>query len=341
MASLAPNVLVHEYISGGGWPEPELPKGLAGEGLAMLRAVLADFRAWGGAKVTTTRDRRLAEVSLAADRVVDLAPENHSTVLEQLAGQCTAALIIAPETDGILARLSALMESRGVRLLGSSPHGVAVAADKWECHQRFIQAGLPTPDTWRVNRDGARKTAEKIGFPLVIKPVDGVGCEGVSLIPDAFSLHLALEKTSLYGNYLLLQRYIDGDHASASLLVAGNDILCLSLNRQSIEIGTPFSYQGGVVPFTRVKHKEAIGLAKCAAALVPGLKGYIGVDILITDKGCYLIEINPRLTTSYIGLRQVVNINLVKAIWGASIREVLPREVFLSGKATFRKENLI
>jgi predicted ATP-grasp superfamily ATP-dependent carboligase len=43
---------------------------------------------------------------------------------------------------------------------------------------------------------------------------------------------------------------------------------------------------------------------------VPGLSGYIGMDILIADEGCYRIEINPRLTTSYIGLRQVVNINL-------------------------------
>lgn len=306
----------------------------------MLRAVLADFQAWGAAKITTTLDRRLSDISLPADHLVHLNPADHYAVLEQLAGQCTAALIIAPESDGILARLSTLMESRGARLLGSSPASVVTAGNKWDCHRLFAQAGLPTPNTRLVDVKSAMGEAEKIGFPLVIKPVDGVGCEGVNLISDAASLQKALEKNGFYGTHLLLQRYIEGDHASVSLLVAKHGISCLSLNRQFIEIGTPFSYRGGEVPFICEKHEEAVALAKHAVTLVPGLKGYVGVDILITEEGCYIIEINPRLTTSYLGLRRVVNLNLPEAIWGAAIRGVLPQAVSLSGSVIFRKENL-
>ncbi len=337
----SPTILIHEYVSGGGWPAPFLPAGLADEGLAMLQALLADFRAWGDCKIITTRDRRLAHVSLTADRIIDLEPEQHYSILSQLAGQCTAALVIAPESNGILASLSTLTESRGARLLGSCPVSISMTANKWNCHQLFIRAGLPTPDTWCVKLHEARKMAEKIGFPLVIKPIDGVGCEGVSLIINPDSTRFALSENSFFGNHLLLQRYIQGDHASASLLVTRNDTLCLSLNRQAVEIGSPFSYQGGEVPFTCDRHHEAVSLAKQAVALVPGLKGYIGVDILITDHGCYLIEINPRITTAYIGLRRVVNINLAEAIWNAATHEVLPRKVFLTGKAIFRKEKLI
>ncbi len=340
MASLAPNILVYEYFSGGCWPGPELPPGLAAEGLAMLRAVLADFQAWGGVKITTTLDYRLSEVSLPAERLIHLHPENHYTVLEQLAGQCTAALIIAPESDGILARLSTLMESGGARLLGSSPASVATASNKWDCHRLFSQAGLPTPDTRLVDVKTAMGAAEKIGFPLVIKPVDGVGCEGVSLISDAASLQKALEKNDFYGTRLLLQSYIEGDHASISLLIAEKDTLCLSLNKQFIEIGAPFSYRGGEVFFPCDKREEAFDLAKRATALVPGLKGYVGVDILITENGCYIIEINPRLTTAYVGLRRVVNINLAEAIWGAVMQGALPQDVSLSGSVIFRKEDL-
>lgn len=307
----------------------------------MLRAVLDDFRAWGGVRTTTTRDYRLTNASLSADKVVELSPQDHDEVLEKLAGQCTAALIIAPESDGILASLSALMVRNGARLLGSGPGSVATAADKWACHRLFTQAGLPTPDTCYADGDGACKAAEKIGFPLVIKPVDGVSCEGISLIPDVPSLHSVLEKSRYVDRRFLLQRYIEGEHASACLLVAGNDNLCLSINRQFIEIDRPFSYQGSEVPFTGDKHQAAITLAQRAAALVPGLKGYIGVDLLIANEGCYVIEINPRLTTSYIGLRSVVNLNLAQAIWEASIQNILPRNVVLQGKFAFRKENLI
>lgn len=341
MTTSAPHVLVHEYISGGGWPEPNLPNGLVAEGLAMLRAVLDDFRAWGGVRTTTTRDYRLAHVPLSADHVIELDPQDHNQVLENLAGQCTAALIIAPESDGILGSLSTLMVRNGARLLGSGPGSVATAADKWACHRLFTQAGLPTPDTCYVDGDGARKAAENIGFPLVIKPVDGVSCEGIGLIPDAPALLSVLEKSRYSARRFLLQRYIEGDHASACLLVAGNDNLCLSINRQFIEIGLPFSYQGSEVPFSGDKYQEAVKLAQRAATLVPGLKGYIGVDLLIANAGCYVIEINPRLTTSYIGLRSVVNVNLAQAIWEAAIRDILPRKVALQGKFAFRKENWI
>ena len=43
-------ILVHEYVTGGGWPTPDLPPGLAEEALAVLRALLADLRAWAGSR---------------------------------------------------------------------------------------------------------------------------------------------------------------------------------------------------------------------------------------------------------------------------------------------------
>jgi len=341
-----PSILIHEYVSGGGWPDPYLPKGLADEGLAMLQALLVDFRVWGGCKTITTRDRRLAHISLPADSIIDLEPVQHYSTLSQLASHCTAALVIAPESNGILASLSALIESSGAILLGSCPASISVAADKWKCHRLFIRAGLPTPDTWCVKPHEAEEMAEKIGFPLVIKPVDGVSCEGISLITDSYSARSALSKNTFWdnsslGNPLLLQQYIQGDHVSVSLLVTENDTLFLSLNKQAIEIGSRFSYKGGEVPFACDRHQEAVRQSKQAVALVPGLKGYVGVDLLVTDHGCYLIEINPRITTAYIGLRRVVNINMAEAIWDVATNEVLPKKISLSGKAIFKKKKLI
>jgi len=340
MASNTPNIFVHEYISGGGWPDPELPKGLAAEGLAMLGAVLADFRVWGGGTITTTRDRRLGNVSLNADCVLDIDPQDHYAVLCQLAGQSTAALIIAPENDGILSRLSALMEREGACLLGSSPDSVAFCGNKWDCHRLFIQAGLPTPATWCVSLEDAGETAEKIVFPLVIKPVDGVGCEGVSLAADISSLNRILEHKNFQNREFLLQRYIAGTHASVSLLVSENSALPLSLNKQLISVGIPFVYHGGIVPLQHPQQQRALNLARQAVSLVPGLKGYVGVDMILTDEACYLVEINPRLTTSYVGLRQVININLAEAIWRTCREKISPKNILISGKVLFNKEEL-
>jgi predicted ATP-grasp superfamily ATP-dependent carboligase len=346
MGTLTPNILIHEYISGGGWPGRELPKSLAAEGLSMLRAVLADFKAWGGANIITTCDRRLGDICLGdiplpAERIIYLDPSDHYNTLEQLAKRCQAALIIAPESDGILERLSALMEFHGVRLLGSSSDSIAIAANKWTCHQLFLQAGLSMPATWRVDVREAEKTAERIGYPLVMKPLDGIGCEGVNLVRSTASLLLALEKYQYNENQLLLQRYIEGEHISASLLISENKISCASLNMQTIEIGAPFRYHGCEVPYIGAKEAEAVSLAKHAAALIPGLRGYVGVDMLINGEGCYIIEINPRLTTSYTALRQVININMAESIWRASMEGSLPQEYILSGKVIVNKEDWV
>lgn len=333
-----PRILVHEYVTGGGWQEEEWHDGLAAEGLAILQAILSDFRSWGRAYLITTCDSRLGSLPVTADRIVDLHHENHLQVLNDLIREADAALIIAPESGGILARLSALVEAAGTRLLGSSSTGVAIAADKWQCFGRFIQQGLPTPETHRAHASEADAAAAALGFPLVVKPVDGVGCDAVSLVSDTLSLRRALQLMEPGHRDVLLQRYVAGIHASVSLLLANRGVLPLSLNEQIISVGLPFHYLGGSVPLEHGLKTAALETATRATSLIPGLKGYVGVDVVIAEGQCQLIEINPRLTTSYVGLRQVININLAEAIWHACSTDTLPLKITLSEKSSFRKE---
>ena len=74
-------------------------------------------------------------------------------------------------------------------------------------------------------------------------------------------------------------------------------------------------------------------------SLIPGLTGYVGVDLVLTEDSALLIEINPRLTTSYIALRQVTPVNLAKAISEACLKGVLPDRIPISGPAVIKKDN--
>jgi predicted ATP-grasp superfamily ATP-dependent carboligase len=51
------------------------------------------------------------------------------------------------------------------------------------------------------------------------------------------------------------------------------------------------------------------GLASEIAAAIPLLWGYVGVDLVLTESGPVVLEINPRLTTSYCGLRHALSHN--------------------------------
>jgi hypothetical protein len=342
---------VHEYVTGGGWPEADPPR-FAGEADAMLRAVLEDLRDWGRFTVVTTRDRRVGGPALPADRVVWLeggefgagragdaggdrdgagredADAGYRAALLEAAAGCEAVLVIAPETGGALERTSSWLIDAGVSLLGSAPAAIAIAADKWECNRRFRSAGLPAPETVRVAPRDAAAAARRIGLPVVLKPLDGAGCDGVAHVRAEAELGRALALPALAGaEEILVQRWVAGEAASVSLLVAGRAAVPLSLNSQKLRIGIPCAYEGGTVAIDHPRRDEAFDLAARAVGLVPGLRGYVGVDLVLGPDGCFLVEINPRLTTSYVGLRRALAFNLAEAHWKACICDTLPTTV--------------
>lgn len=307
----------------------------------MLWAVLDDFRVLGTVNTLTTLDCRTDPRyrDLPADEVVLLQPgQGFAALLDR----SDLALIIAPETDGVLARLSQLVEARGIPLLGSNTTAVKVAGNKEACYLVFTQAGLPTPLTLRTDLAQIRQAAEGFGFPLVTKPLDGVGSEGVCLLTSPSDLDRAMDVLQCQTKHaeILLQKYVPGEHASVSLLVSGQRILPLSLNGQQIEVGCPFTYRGGMIPLDHPLQSRAFENAEKAVRLIPGLQGYVGVDMILDTQEAWVIEVNPRITTSYIGLRQVVDMNLAGAIYEACCHGALPEHVKLTGQVNFSKNDV-
>ncbi len=348
MASLS-RVLVFEYFSGGGCnPEEDLPVGLVSEGMGMLSSVLEDFRRWGHVRTITAFDARLENIipglnpkTLPADEVVEAFPGGHEENFLSLLNRCDAVLAIAPETDGILSRLIEQAEIAGISILGSSSSAAATAGDKAICSRLFDLAKLPAPATRIATFSSAPQIARRMGLPLVIKPPDGAGSEGVCLVKDFSDLPeiLSLVRRSTSQEQILLQSLAIGIPASVTLLIAEDRCLPVSLNLQLIESGTTFKYQGSQVPLVHPAKDRAMELACAAAHLIPGLQGYVGIDMVLADDLVQLIEINPRLTTSYIGLRQVARVNLAQALWDACQHRILPDNIPMEGQVVIETNN--
>ena len=325
-----------------------MPGGLAAEALGMLWAVLQDFRQWGEVRTIAAPDPRfeqripgLCRETLPADEVIRAGTGDHEEVYLSLLKRCDAVLLIAPETDGILSRLAEQAETEGIPLLGCSAAAVAMAGNKAVCSRLFDLVNLPAPKARTATFLAAAHVAAQMGCPLVIKPIDGVGCEGVCQLNSLSDLPeiLALIRRSTAQEQILLQSLVNGTHASVSLLVAEGGCLHLSLNLQLIEAGAPFQYLGSRVPYQHPLSDRAIELASSAVGLIPGLKGYVGVDLVLAEDHVELIEINPRVTTSYIGLRQVATRNVAQAIWNACMNGVLPDCFPLNGEVVIRKDD--
>ena len=79
-----------------------------------------------------------------------------------------------------------------------------------------------------------------------------------------------------------------------------------------------FTYRGGKLPLEAPLDARARRIALAAIAALPEPRGYLGVDLVLgeADDGSAdrVIEINPRLTTSYVGLRALARSNLAAAM---------------------------
>ena len=311
-------ILVYEFASGGGCAGRPVPASLAREGRAMLTALLEDLASIGRHEIVTTTDRRLA---LTAPRGIDVVAidSSGSARYDDLVASVDAVWLIAPETGRCLERLAATVERNGTALLGAGSTAIRRASDKQRLPRRLARCGVSHPRT-RVLRPGAeaRAIANDLGYPIVVKPARGAGCDGVGLARNHRELRAAIEVANRCSAglsaprrgperaALLLQAYVSGLAASVSLISDGRRAVALSLNAQTIRAAPAFSYRGGHTPLDHPLARRAIAAAIRTCEAVPGLRGYVGVDVVLTDTDAVVIEVNPRLTTAYLGVRSAL-----------------------------------
>ena len=108
-----------------------------------------------------------------------------------------------------------------------------------------------------------------------------------------------------------------GRAISVALVASGNHQTFLPAVSQDLESGT-CEYAGGTGPLDLDAQRRATALASRAiSAMPPTARGFVGLDLLLGDRpseDC-VIEINPRLTTSYVGLRQMIAGNLAARLF--------------------------
>ncbi|MBI5757159.1 MAG: ATP-grasp domain-containing protein [Planctomycetales bacterium] len=322
---------------------------LANEGLAMLSAVVADLAQIPDMEVHVTRDAHAAEslcnialrfararkrggVDMETLSEGDRSPFDNQIVwhevtganserqlFERLASECDATLIIAPEFRGILAERCRWVEQSGASLLGPSSTAVELCTDKLALSQHLQVAAVPTIDTYEFD---VRSPAADLPFPVVIKPRDGAGSQATYQVQNHLELVWllpSLRNESLLEN-AIWQPFIRGQALSVGVLIpsaTGKPVEALPVCVQVLSQDGRFHYQGGRVPARCERSTEVQRVATAACESVSGLRGYVGVDLVLPDDPAsppVVVEINPRLTTSYLGYQTLCKDNLAERI---------------------------
>lgn len=298
-------VFIFEYVTGGGYAGSSMVPSLAAEGDLMLGAVVRDLLQVDEVEVCVCRDRRLELPGLPID--VDWVDLDWRASWARCLHDADAVLPIAPETNGVLEYLCREVEIAGKVLLNSSSAAVAVATCKQETLDRLATAGVPVVPSWRADRLPPMDLRT-----LVVKPDDGVGCQGIRLISSERALSDFLGGQERLSDWLV-QPYVEGQSASLSLLVGADCVCVLGSNRQRVaQVDDGFMLLGCVVNGLMDLSVALLPLARRVCGAIPGLWGYVGIDFIQTPSGPVVLEVNPRLTTSYAGLSQSIGTNVAE-----------------------------
>jgi len=341
-------LLVYEFVSGGGFCGKPIPHSILSEGFGMLRMITLDATL-SGHSVTTVLDSRIAEFEppLEADFTIVVNDFREAeNAIQKAAESADAAYVIAPETDNTLQTLVESVERSNIPSLNSSSNAIQKVSYKTLLQKYAEKIGIPTPETITFSGENDTKTivqavTEKIGYPTVVKPANGAACEGLSIVTNENQVEHAIRKiTESTPSKVIAQKLIQGIPASVTLISNGTKALPISLNKQNITLKSPeqaSTYSGGTVPLDNPLREKAFATAKKIVESIKGLKGYIGVDLILTENKPVLIEINPRLTTSYIGLRKVTKLNLAQTIIDSTLEHTLPPTQKTTNYAHFEK----
>lgn len=194
--------------------------------------------------------------------------------------------------------------------------------DKLALAEHFEAHSLSTIPTRHVDLES---NSADWTWPIVLKPRDGAGSCLTFLIRGQHDWEQAVQSYREAGasDRCLCQPFMSGRTLSVGVNISldGERMEVLPVGEQHLSGDGRFRYLGGTIParISAVESDEIQELVLSACNTIRGLAGYIGFDLILSDAGRpVIVEINPRLTTSYIGYRRLVSTKIPLA-WFAPL----------------------
>ena len=308
-------LLLYEWCCSGGLHGPDAaavagnasPAGLINEGRLMLEAVAVDAVQLPGCELTVLIDSRLPLADrprIPAGSVgCEVAGGEELAALIAAAQAADGVILVAPETAGVLTDRLARLEAAGLgdRIVGGPVDFVRAAADKQTTCTQLAAAGVPVP-AGRPLKAGEPLPAD-FRLPAVLKARDSAGCDGLQVINTSADFQRPRGPARL-------ETLVAGTPASLACLCGGGTIVPLLPLEQLFTAEGRLSFRG-LRPLNASLRQRAERLAvRAIAALACGTgnhpRGWVGVDMIMGPRADgrddRVLEINPRLTTSFVGL---------------------------------------
>ncbi|MGH7089256.1 MAG: carbamoyl-phosphate synthase large subunit, partial [Stellaceae bacterium] len=238
-----------------------------------------------------TSDRLYFE-PLTAEDVIELVR------IEQRQGELLGVIVqLGGQTP---LKLAGALEAASIPILGTSPDAIDLAEDRSRFQQLIARFGLLQPENGTAaSPKEAEAVANRIGYPVVIRPSYVLGGRAMEIVhdPAALARYMTQAVRVSGGNPVLIDRYLqDAIEVDVDAIADGRDVFIAGIMEHIEEAGIhsgdsacslpPYSLPPAVI--------AALGEQTAALARALGVVGLMNVQYAVKDRTIYVLEVNPR-----------------------------------------------
>ena len=206
----------------------------------------------------------------------------------------------------------------GVNILGTSPEAIDLAEDRDRFRQSMERLGIPMPESGMAsNLNDALKVAERIGYPLMVRPSYVLGGRGMEVVYDRQMLEqyvtAAVDVTP--ERPILIDKFLENAiEAEADAISDGTDAFVPAVMEHIELAGVHSGDSACVIPPISIpaKHLETINEYTRKMAIELNVVGLMNIQYAIAGDRVYVLEANPRASRTVPLVSKVCNISMAR-----------------------------
>jgi carbamoyl-phosphate synthase large subunit len=216
-------------------------------------------------------------------------------------------------------KLSLALQAAGVNILGTSPDSIDLAEDRRRFAQLLWDLGIPQPASGTAtSREEAREAAQKIGFPVVVRPSYVLGGRGMAIVYDMGTLdrYMTSAVDASPEHPVLIDKFVEDAFELDVDCVADETgaVIIGGVMEHIEEAGIHSGDSSCVVPPYLVAERHLATIRDYTRRIARALKvvGLMNVQYAIKDDVVYVLEVNPRASRTVPYLSKATGVPLAK-----------------------------
>jgi carbamoyl-phosphate synthase large subunit len=197
-------------------------------------------------------------------------------------------------------KLTRRLEAAGVRILGTPPDAIDTAEDRRRFEQIARDLGLnQPPNGTATNVEEALAAAERIGYPVLVRPSYVLGGRAMQIVYDPHSLeeYFATAARVSEERPVLIDRFLeDAFECDVDAIADGDRVVIGGIMQHIEDAGIHSGDSACVLPPYLITERDMQTMREQTIALANalGVVGLINVQYAIKDRVVYVLEVNPR-----------------------------------------------